>query len=822
MLMLSMLKNRHFPAFSGTRAAVTVIMIFILNGFAGAVRGDVVLIGDNSPWGNVKDGDFDLVPGWAVHDSPHWRVNETLSKGEQKAGVAKNVFTTRGKTLTVVESYALNSADYPTFYDKDTLSWHIALKAEHKSEASVSLSLMFGDREVILSAPRALNGGPAPLSSFSGTYKMTKADVNSPTPVFRVYVNATAGVSVFIHNVDIKVLDKGLPAPQNIQVSSKDGSNLLQWKSKTGNTPVNIYRKAQFNKNYTKIGNTKTTRFEDTSVISGVEYKYVLTYLHNLKESNASAALSHRQTDNQAPTAPKTLSISPLNTEIELSWNKTDNDTAYYQVFRKNSAFSGYILLADNIRQNKFVDLIPTKEELNDYKVRAVDYSGNTSKMSDVISAQVKAVNGAAFSDLIKPMPILSSLRSDLWGADNVLPRDPHNGMEHPDWSYWGGNPVLDDDGKYHMQVVRWPENALRGHWEWSDSTVAHVVSDHPVGPYSVVKDTAYDYANGKGHNADIILMNDGSYLLYSLINWKPTLLKSKSMNGSWELVGEMTIEYDANALGDEREYQVQRNLSGVQLDDGSMLFVSKFGRMIKSDTLLGPYKVLTDVINNNETIPEWYRKSNYEDPVMWRDDVQFHMIINAFLDYRAIYLRSKDGIHWQFETGIAYTPTSTVYEDGTRTHWYKLERPHVLQDKFGRATHLSLAAIDTVKRQDFANDKHSSKNLIIPLTVTKRIEILGTETTGDGASIVSLLIKQEKGFNPENDINVDTLQFGASQKVNFGNGASAVGLRQHDDGLVLLFNKDDLGLDDSNFTAKLIGKTSDGELLVGYAALHD
>ena len=36
------------------------------------------------------------------------------------------------------------------------------------------------------------------------------------------------------------------------------------------------------------------------------------------------------------------------------------------------------------------------------------------------------------FSDLIKPMPIMGELRSDLWGAESVLPRDPDNGWSIP------------------------------------------------------------------------------------------------------------------------------------------------------------------------------------------------------------------------------------------------------------------------------------------------------------------------------------------------------------------------------------------------------
>ena len=92
------------------------------------------------------------------------------------------------------------------------------------------------------------------------------------------------------------------------------------------------------------------------------------------------------------------------------------------------------------------------------------------------------------------------------------------NGIEDSEWSYWGGRPVEDKDGKYHMIVTRWPANALKGHWDWPNSTVAYTVSDKPTGPYRVKRDLAYTYHDGLGHNPDIILLNDGTYMFYSLI----------------------------------------------------------------------------------------------------------------------------------------------------------------------------------------------------------------------------------------------------------------------------------------------------------------
>lgn len=39
----------------------------------------------------------------------------------------------------------------------------------------------------------------------------------------------------------------------------------------------------------------------------------------------------------------------------------------------------------------------------------------------------------------ILPAPIYRELTLDTWGADAVRPRDIQNGIEDPEWAYWGG-----------------------------------------------------------------------------------------------------------------------------------------------------------------------------------------------------------------------------------------------------------------------------------------------------------------------------------------------------------------------------------------------
>ena len=61
------------------------------------------------------------------------------------------------------------------------------------------------------------------------------------------------------------------------------------------------------------------------------------------------------------------------------------------------------------------------------------------------------------FIDYFLPMPIESSLVSDVWGAPGVFPRDPKNGLEDEtmkQWAYWDGQIIKGPEGKYHILPV--------------------------------------------------------------------------------------------------------------------------------------------------------------------------------------------------------------------------------------------------------------------------------------------------------------------------------------------------------------------------------
>src|SRR5438270_12624440 len=106
-----------------------------------------------------------------------------------------------------------------------------------------------------------------------------------------------------------------------------------------------------------------------------------------------------------------------------------------------------------------------------------------------LLSIAVAAASAAekTLIDYFLLMPIQGKLTREPWGAANVLPRDPENGLEAPtmkQWCYWDGQIIDGPDGKYHIFASRWDQG--RGHIGWFGSVAVHAVSDNATGPIGI------------------------------------------------------------------------------------------------------------------------------------------------------------------------------------------------------------------------------------------------------------------------------------------------------------------------------------------------
>jgi len=151
------------------------------------------------------------------------------------------------------------------------------------------------------------------------------------------------------------------------------------------------------------------------------------------------------------------------------------------------------------------------------------------------------------FIDYFLPMPPSGGfLSKDAWGAQNVGPRDPRNGLEDPtmkQWNYWDGKIIKAPNGKYHLFASRWDQ--AKGHRGWWDSQAIHAVSDKLMGPY-VDKGLCWpDDAKGRGHNVTALQLPDGRYAIVISETRPGAVYVSNSLDGPWKLLGNITVTGD-------------------------------------------------------------------------------------------------------------------------------------------------------------------------------------------------------------------------------------------------------------------------------------
>ena len=314
--------------------------------------------------------------------------------------------------------------------------------------------------------------------------------------------------------------------------------------------------------------------------------------------------------------------------------------------------------------------------------------------------------------DYFRPMPMpLGKLSSTVWGASNVLPRDPENGLEDPhlkQWNYWDGQIINGPDHKFHLFASRWDQ--AKGHNEWWNSHAVHAVSDNVTGPY-VDKGMLWpNNLGGKGHNVTALVLPDKRYAVVVSETRPGDVFVSKSLDGPWEQLG--SIKVDAN--GFNARDGAMSNVCVMLRPDGDFEIVARSGAiMISKSGILGPYKLQgPSIFPGIPGIPQ----HNMEDPVIWFSGGLYHIVVNCWSERKAFHLTSRNGISDWVNRGVAYDPTVDFvrYADGTVNRWHKLERPSVIIEN-GHVTHFTFAVIDVPKEEQKGNDGHGSKIIVVP-----------------------------------------------------------------------------------------------------------
>ncbi len=407
-------------------------------------------------------------------------------------------------------------------------------------------------------------------------------------------------------------------------------------------------------------------------------------------------------------------------------------------------------------------------------------------------------VSGARFMDRFLAMPDGKNVQ-DVWGTDSIRNRYVDNGIELPEISFWGGNILQTPDGEYHLYVCGWPESSPRGHMFWHNSTVYHAVSDKLHGPYQIKNSI------GKGHNPEAFRLKDGRIVVYVIDGY---YIGEHENSTVWTY---QTFDFDSR---DREIIEGLSNLTFARRADGSYLMVCRGGGVWVSRDGISPYRQLT----GKRVYPDV--EGRFEDPVVWRDNLQYHLIVNDWLGRIAFYQRSKDGVHWVTEQGEAYVPGISFHKDGEVEPWFKYERAKVFQDEQGRVIQMNFAVIDTIKWNDLPGDRHSSKNICIPMNKGLLLSVLNEQPITSSTKRIEVRIAAEAGFDPQTDVDVKSLRFGSYTEVNFGRGCKPLKSYHDGDDLIVVFKGKDSGITTDEFAPKMLGRKTNGELIFGYARL--
>lgn len=307
-----------------------------------------------------------------------------------------------------------------------------------------------------------------------------------------------------------------------------------------------------------------------------------------------------------------------------------------------------------------------------------------------------------------------------------VEPLSIQGSFKMKDHIVWGGSVIKHENGKYYMFVSIYPDSIGRNSWI-TISKVALAVSDKPEGPYSFKKvvlpyrDKKY-WDGGMTHNPTIREYNGIYYLFYmgttydferptddlsnkdprfheAFANQRIGIATAKNLDGPWKRYDKPIIEPRAGHW----DLTMTTNPAPVIHEDGSVTLIYKSTNMFFPERLhkhskdglprfimgvahadhpFGEYKRLG---NDDGLIKIEGKLSSLEDPFVWYDGENYHMIIKNFEDdiikdkMASIYVWSDNAYEWYLpkDDPMVYNREVT-WKEGITTVQRKLVRPQV------------------------------------------------------------------------------------------------------------------------------------------------
>lgn len=359
--------------------------------------------------------------------------------------------------------------------------------------------------------------------------------------------------------------------------------------------------------------------------------------------------------------------------------------------------------------------------------------------------------------------------------------------------SFGGGDIIQGEDGRYHLFVSGWVADSARQDKLMPDSMIYQAISEKPQGPYKMLRSI------GAGCHPEVFKLADNSYM----ISVQGGYYSAKSLEGLWTF---HTFGFDSR---NRPAVKASSHWSLARRKDNSFLMVSQEGGVWVSQSGVSTYNGVTD----EGVFP--LVATDYDDWVVWRDNVQYHLLLGNHENSQCYYMRSLDGLHWVIESKLDYSQVMKMGADSLGLEKVVYGCPSVLQNEEGKAIQLNLEV--TQVRKD---GKMHSRNVSFSLEPDLDVRLINKKPITDAVQKLEILVKGNDRFNPLTDLDLPTLRAGSPLEVNRGGGGIVVESKPQGKDLLLTFYADFYDFPHGEFAVKLAGKKQDGTKVTGYMRL--
>ncbi len=288
--------------------------------------------------------------------------------------------------------------------------------------------------------------------------------------------------------------------------------------------------------------------------------------------------------------------------------------------------------------------------------------------------------------------------------------------LSDPGWHIWCNAPVLDDAGKVHLFVSRWPVKDTFGLGWHTSCEIAHYKADQPEGPYThagtVLKGTGKEgsWRRDGTHNVTVVRLPDGRYAMLFIANSDGThgfpanqkigMMLAPGPDGPWALAGRdgliLDVPADPAVWSHDSAVGVN-NPTLLPMPDGRFLLYYKAMKRGKgevrrmgvavADKVEGPYRFEKEPLTSNE--------GTIEDGFAFRLSGEVCLLVTDChgADYGGgMIYHSKDGLRFDPKDVRAFEPVDHYMKrwPNPEKGWspWVLQRPALLLGKDGVPTH--------------------------------------------------------------------------------------------------------------------------------------